>query len=244
YRLEDSYYGGQAGIHLKENVKVGGHAGVLKTNVGHGTDFRYPSLENASDAQRLPAFDNQPRYVVAGAFIEMDNRDSRGSPRAGGRYTAKWPAFQDQNVGLYDFTRFDAEAQHYFPFFHRHRVIALRAKTVLTHTADGQEVPFFLQPTVGGSEDLRGYQEYRFRDNNMAALHAEYRCEAFSGLDLERFADAGQVAHTVHQLKLSEMKTAGGIGFRFNTAKSVFMRVDVGYSSEGARVFLKFGHVF
>ena len=167
-----------------------------------------------------------------------------GNPRSGGRYTAKWSAFQDQSFGHYDFSQFDAEAQQYFPFFNYRRVIALRAKTTLTRTADGHEVPFFMQPTVGGSEDLRGYQESRFRDRNMTVFNAEYRWEAFSGLDMALFADAGQVAHTVDQLKFNEMKTAGGIGFRFNTAKSVFLRVDVGYSNEGTRMFLKFGHVF
>jgi outer membrane protein assembly factor BamA len=114
----------------------------------------------------------------------------------------------------------------------------------LTRTADGQEIPFYLQPVVGGSEDLRGFEEARFRDRNMAVFNAEYRWEAFSGLDLALFADAGQVAHRIHQFKFNDMKTAGGVGFRFNTAKSVFLRVDVGYSGEGARMFLKFGHVF
>jgi hypothetical protein len=40
------------------------------------------------------------------------------------------------------------------------------------------------------------------------------------------------------------MKTAGGIGFRFNTARKVFCRVDVGFSQEGPRVSLNFSQVF
>jgi hypothetical protein len=244
YRFEDSYYGGEAGIRLKEHVKAGGHLGFLKTNVGTGTSLLYPAVEKAFDTKNLPGFANQPTYLQTGAFFEVDTRDVPGNPRAGGRYIAKWSAFQDQSLGHYDFSQFDAEAQQYIPFFNSRRVIALRAKTTLTRTTDGREVPFFLQPTVGGSEDLRGYQEARFRDRNMAVFNAEYRWEAFSGLDMAVFADAGQVAHTIDQFKFSEMKTAGGIGFRFNSAKSVFLRVDVGYSNEGTRMFLKFGHVF
>ena len=78
----------------------------------------------------------------------------------------------------------------------------------------------------------------------MAVFNAEYRWEAFSGLDLALFADAGQVASRIRDFDLSEMKTAGGIGFRFNTAKQVFCRVDLGISKEGPRVFVNFGHVF
>jgi len=244
YRLEDSYFGGQAGIHLKEHIKVGGHVGFLQTHIGSGTDVRVPSVEKVFDPASMAAFDSQPRYLQTGAFVEIDTRDSAGNPRAGGRYTAKWSAFQDQKLGLYGFSQLDAEAQKYIPFHNRRRVIALRARTTLTRTADGQEIPFYLQPAVGGSEDVRGFEEARFRDRNMAVFNAEYRWEAFSGLDLALFADAGQVAHRIHQFKFSDMKTAGGIGFRFNSAKSVFLRVDVGYSREGARMFLKFGHVF
>jgi len=105
-------------------------------------------------------------------------------------------------------------------------------------------VPFFLQPTLGGSEDLRGYREYRFRDRNMVVFNAEYRWEAFSGLDLAVFADAGQVAARPGDLHFKNFEKSYGTGFRFNTAKSVFLRMDVGFSKEGQHLFVKFGHVF
>jgi outer membrane protein assembly factor BamA len=114
----------------------------------------------------------------------------------------------------------------------------------MTQTASDQEVPFFMQPTLGGSEDLRGYNEFRFRDKNMVVLNAEYRWEAFSGLDLAAFADAGQVAPRPSELHLSNFEKSYGVGFRFNTEKSVFLRVDVGFSKEGQHLFVKFGHVF
>jgi len=45
-------------------------------------------------------------------------------------------------------------------------------------------------------------------------------------------------------MSLRDMKTAAGFGFRFNTAKKVFYRVDVGFSREGTRIYMKFGNVF
>src|SRR4030095_9787502 len=102
----------------------------------------------------------------------------------------------------------------YFHFWNKRRVIALRAKSTLTQTDPGQEVPFFMEPTLGGSEDLRGYREYRFRDRNMVVVNAEYRWEAFSGLDIALFADAGQVASRANDLRVSNMKTSAGFGFR------------------------------
>ncbi len=59
------------------------------------------------------------------------------------------------------------------------------------------------------------------------------------------FSDWGTVAPNVGQLKLSELKNAYGIGFRFNTARSVLFRVDIGFGGgEGIRYFFKFSTAF
>jgi hypothetical protein len=42
------------------------------------------------------------------------------------------------------------------------RTLAFRAPNETTFHADGQQVPFYLQPTLGGPNDLRGYERYRF----------------------------------------------------------------------------------
>ena len=244
YLLEDAGVSGQIGFRFRESIKVGAHAGWVDTHIGAGTSSQYQTVDEVFDSKDLPAFDSQPTYLRTGAFIDIDYLDEPLNPRNGGRYVATWSSFKDQNLGLYDFKQFDAEVQQYIPFFNQRRVIALRAKTVLTQTDDGQAVPFYMLPTLGGSEDLRGFADFRFRDKNMVVVNAEYRFEAFSGLDLALFADAGQVAPTTRELRVRDMKTAAGFGFRFNSAKSVFYRVDVGFSREGTTVFMKFGNVF
>jgi outer membrane protein assembly factor BamA len=236
FRLEDRAIGGKAGVRVSEDVKVGAHTSWFKTTVAE--------TEDVSGAETLTAANDEPAYLVSGAFLDVDSRDEPGNPRSGGRYTATWSTFKDQDRGRYNFTQYDVEVQHYIPFFHQRRVIALRAKTTLTQTADGQQIPFYMLPTLGGSQDLRGYDDFRFRDRNMVVVNAEYRWEAFSGLDVALFADAGQVAARAQDLRLRDMKTSAGFGFRFNTAKSVFYRIDVGFSQEGARVSMKFGNIF
>jgi outer membrane protein assembly factor BamA len=244
YRSEDLGIGGQVGVRVRERVKVGTHIGWIKTTIGEGTSAQVPSVGEVFAPTDLPALDSQPTYLRTGAFVDADYRDEPGNPRAGGRYMAKWSSFQDRNLGRYDFSQYEMEVQQYFSFFNQRRVIALRAKTTFTQTGDGQQVPFYMLPTLGGSEDLRGFADFRFRDRNMVVFNAEYRWEAFSGLDLALFADAGQVAASARDIRVRDMKTAAGIGFRFNTAKKVFYRVDVGFSQEGTRVSMKFGNVF
>ena len=134
-----------------------------------------------------PGFDNTPAYLRTGAIVDVDYRDEPGNPRAGGRYTARVSAFKDLDLGLHDFTQYDFDVQQYIPFFNQRRVIALRARTTLTRTADSEAIPFYMLPTIGGSDDVRGFEDFRFRDRNAVVLNAEYRWEAFSGMDVALF---------------------------------------------------------
>ena len=52
------------------------------------------------------------------------------------------------------------------------------------------------------------------------------------------------MASRMSDFAFREIKTAGGIGFRFNSARKVFCRIDVGFSQEGPRIHMNFGHVF
>jgi outer membrane protein assembly factor BamA len=244
YRLEDTNYTGRFGFSPARHVQAGVLAGRLLPSVGKGTDPLVPSIEKVFDTAGLPAFGNEPSYLETGAFLEIDYRDKPSHPRSGGRYATSWTSFRDGKLDRYGFGQYDLEATQYFPFFNARRVIALRGKTVLTHTAPGQEIPFFMQPALGGADDLRGFRDERFRDRNMLVLNAEYRWEAFAGLDLALFADAGQVAARPSDIRFSNLRTAYGLGFRFNTSKNVVLRTDVGFSKEGPRVFVKFSHVF
>jgi hypothetical protein len=51
------------------------------------------------------------------------------------------------------------------------------------------------------------------------------------------FPEAGDI-------DLSDLKTSYGFGLRFNTARSVFLRIDFGFGGESMRTFVKFNHVF
>ena len=59
------------------------------------------------------------------------------------------------------------------------------------------------------------------------------------------FYDLGSVAPEVGDLRLSNLKEGYGIGFRFNTYKSVLYRIDIGFGgADGVRYFFKFSKAF
>ena len=244
FRLEDMSYIGAAGVRPWKKLVVGVRGGIIDLNVGPGTDSRYTSTEKVFNDQNSPGLTHQPYYYLLGAFTRLDYRDQPGNPRSGGNYLLEYNYYGDRTNGLYSFRRYGAEFQQYVPFFNRRRTLAFRARASLTDTSPANTVPFFMLETLGGSEDLRGFREFRFRDKNQMVYNLEYRWEAFSGLDMALFGDAGKVFANRSDFNLSNLEGAYGIGLRFNTEQAVFLRIDVAKSHEGVRFFFKFGHVF
>ena len=137
------------------------------------------------------------------------------------------------------------DLQQYIPLLRDRRVLALHALVSTSEADTGAEVPFYLQRTLGGPDDLRGFKYLRFRDRNLLLLQAEYRWEIFTAMDGAIFYDAGKVAARREDLDLNDLESDYGIGFRFGTVNGVFLRVEGAFgSSAGAHFILRFGHVF
>lgn len=244
YRLETTFGGGTFGIKPFSHMRIGALGGYLAVNVGPGTRKQWANTELTYSPAQAPGVDHQTDYVQVGAFAQFDNRDNPLGPRAGGNYLARFTDNRDQVFSRYSFRRVDLEAQQYIHFFNQRRVLALRGRSVTTYNDRGQITPFYMQPTLGGSDDLRGYRPYRFYDNNSIIFNAEYRYEVFAGLDMALFADAGKVYRDHSNFDLDDMKTSYGFGFRFNARNNVFLRVDTGFSREGWQVWFKFNNIF
>jgi len=106
----------------------------------------------------------------------------------------------------------------------------------LSATAEDHDVPFFLMPTLGGGNYLRGYSSYRFRDRNAVLLQAEYRYPVHRMIDVAGFYEAGTVARRLGTLSLSSMAQDAGIGLRAHTKTSGVFRVDLARGREGFKV--------
>lgn len=244
YELEDTSFQLSPGIKPVERLRIGGIARYYLANVSRGRDTRFVSTDRIFSESTTPGIQYQSDFLAGGGFIQYDWRDNPGGPRRGGNYVAQYTSYSDIRRGRYSFSRVDLDVQQYIPFLNQRRVIALRARVEATEPHGGQEVPFYLQPTLGGSEDLRGFRSFRYYDNNAAVLNAEYRWEVFSGLDMALFADAGRVFPDWHDISFRSLDKDFGFGFRFNVRNDVFMRIDTAFSREGFQTWLKFNNVF
>lgn len=244
YRFEDVSAGVRTGVTPFEGLRLGVIGRYMLPNIGPGNDGRFAPTERVYGPATAPGILRQSDYLIAGGFAHFDRRDNRGGPRRGGSWLAEYTHWSDRDLRVGSFNRVDLEAQHYIPFFNERRVIALRARTALTDPRPGQFVPFYLQPTLGGAEALRGYRAFRFHDRNALVMTAEYRWEVFSGLDMALFGDAGQVFRKADEIAIGNMRSSYGFGFRFNVRNDVFFRLDTGFSPEGFQVWFKFDNVF
>ncbi len=247
YRLEDTALDTTFGVKpLTQMLKltVAGSVGALWNNVGPGTNKQWTNAERVFTPAQAVGINEQTDFFRYGAYTVIDYRDIPGGPRKGGFYLAQYSRYEDRKLKRHDFNRLDLELQQYIPLFNQRRVIALRGRTTFTNTRAGQSVPFYMQPTLGGPDTLRGYRPFRFYGNNALLLSAEYRYEVFSGLDMAIFADAGKVTERRGQMNLRNLESSVGLGFRFNVKNNVFMRLEAAFSHEGFQIGFRFNPVF
>ncbi len=240
YRLEDTSADAILGLTPTKYWRVGTSAGALYTNVGPGTDQRFISTDQQYAPSVIPGIDQQTNFLRYSIFSQLDYRDNPTGAKSGGNYVIQHSWYRDTKRDLFDFRRLDVDLEQHIPFLNRTRRLVLRAKGTFMETDDNKPIPFYLQPIVGGSDDLRGYRFFRFTDRNAVIYNAEYRWEIFSGMDGALFFDAGKVMPRRSLLKFSDLETSAGFGLRFNARNANFLRLDVGFSQEGFQIWFKF----
>lgn len=216
--------------------EVGGRGGVRifpKLLVGAGGFMFAPRTERA-----------EVHYLRSNAFVEVDYREPLNA-RKGGWYRVEYSNHHDQDDGVFSFHRTDVDLRQFIGFLAGRRVIALRGALATTRAAVEGNIPFYLMPTLGGNDSLRGFNNYRFRAPHSMLMQAEYRWEIWSGLDAALFYDTGKVAMRRADLNFKHLESDYGFGFRFNTSQGVVMRIDTAFGSgEGTRLHIVFGGVF
>jgi hypothetical protein len=184
----------------------------------------------------------QPNFLHGEIALLADTRDHRSYATRGGVYHASWSRYADRVSNVFSFQRYEAEASHFLPAANDRVVFIAHGWLVATRADDGQVVPFYLQPTIGGSNSLRSYSSYRFHDRNLLLLNAEARVRVWTHLDWAVFADAGNVAAKLGGLDVD--RRSYGMGFRLHTEKATVARLDVAHGGEGWRVLFRVNDPF
>jgi hypothetical protein len=191
-----------------------------------------PSVDRVYTPATLAGLGATTTYVHSQATVGFDWRPAAAYARRGGFYGVTAHDYTDPD-SRFGFRRVDYELTQHFPILRESWVISLRSQASTTFGKEGQQVPFYLLPSLGGGSSLRGYSSWRFRDRNSLLLQGEWRIMVNRFFDTAVFYDAGKVAHRVSDLDFTGMKHDYGFGARFHTPLATVLRVDIARSSEG-----------
>jgi hypothetical protein len=223
-------------------LKGGVGLGYLTTSIGAGTDPRIPSSSEIFAPTEMPGLVGTSHLIVE-PFVEFATIDRAVNDQSGGIYRVSFSRFRDQERGRYSFTMWQADVRHYLAFIDDTHVIAVRAWAAATRPDVAHEVPFYLQPTLGGARSLRGYRTFRFRDRSAMLVQAEYRWQLNAFLNAALFYDAGAVAPTLGEL--GRFERSYGFGLRAGGRWSTALRFDVAFGGrEGTRWLVRFDDAF
>ena len=177
-----------------------------------------------------------------------DTTSQRDRPSAGGiqRLGVAWFAPKSDDASFWTSR---AEVQQFWPLWHR-RTLGLRLVGSLIDA--GHERPHFARLYTNDDPDqMRGFDDFRFRGRGMVLWNLEYRYPIWSyrsaestGLDFCLFQDGGQFFDRREELGLRSLEFSHGFGIRFIGARGFGARFDVGFSDEDVVLRLSTDQVF
>jgi hypothetical protein len=190
-----------------------------------------------------PGLNADPNYLHTYGMAALDWRESPGYSRSGTLLQATLHDFKAGDGTPLSFHRVDGVAQQLIPMMQGNIVFDLSARVWSTSPDAGDEVPFFLMPELGGSSNLRGFSNYRFRDRNAMVLTAQYRWYVQEYVDGVLFYEAGKVAPRLGDLDFDGLEKSYGIGLHFHSPKTTVLRLDLARSREGFRFIFGFSPI-
>jgi hypothetical protein len=260
FTLRDPVVGAVASFDLTPAVAAGGRLEQIWPVVDDGRHPSFPSIESRFSEADAPGLSRQPRFGRYQAFVQVDAPAASGwGFNQGGSYRISYDVFDDQQLDAFDFHRVQLEARHRIAMpFHYHS-LALRGWVSSAQPRAGNQVPFFLQHTLGGTSNirsvheaplggdgtaatLRGFANHRFRDNHLLLLQAEYRFSPWGPIETTLFFDAGKAVPRRSSLTLSHLQTDYGFSVSLMRAAGTVVRTDFAFGGdEGARIYFSMG---
>ena len=191
-----------------------------------------PSIEQVYTPETLPGLGTSVTYIHSYVMAGIDRRPAADYARRGGFFAVVAHDFHHP-AGGYGFRQWEYEALQHVPLLRETWVLSFHARVTTTGTKDGQAIPFYMLPSLGGGSSLRGFSSWRFRDRNSLLLQGEWRVIVNRFFDTVVFYDAGKVTAHARDLDFSGLRHDVGFGVRFHGPISTPLRIDFARGNEG-----------
>lgn len=175
-----------------------------------------------------------------GVGIVWDSRDNTLSTKTGTLMQLEYWGIMWQNKGS-SFNLINAEFKKF---------INPRPNFVLGYMAQFRDVsgtvPFYLLNDLGGSDRLRGYEQYRFLGKKSVLLQHDIRFPIWGPIGGTVFGATGQVANETEDVLKGRFHIGYGGGMRFfiNREENLVIRFDYAAGSDTKGYYITFGEAF
>ena len=178
------------------------------------TDPTVLSVNDVYTDQTAPGLFSAPNYLRVAAYLSLHTTGEPEQRRLA--YDFFYNVYHDFTDSGFSFRRFDADLKHKFRLGDKAE-IRFRGRLSSADTSPGQRVPFYLLETLGGSnirseDTLRGFGDYRFRDQASALFQTDFMTELYGPLKLIVFYDTGKVGPSFSRLDEGRLRHTYGAG--------------------------------
>ncbi|HXM22248.1 MAG TPA: hypothetical protein VN948_13400 [Terriglobales bacterium] len=242
---------------------IGGKIQWLQPIILGVTSTSVPSVGPTYGNASAPGVLSQPQFMNYQAFLHFYTPTSTpGKQRQTWQKTdvrATYEHYSDFDAGTYSFDRLSANARATFqirlnstdlnPPWWREvfcetipgqqctpGTLAFSGLVTASYVGSGHSVPFYYQPTLGGTDingvdTLRGLVDYRLRAPNRVLLQAEFDHDVWGPIGIYGFYDLGKVALQPGDLSLSQLRHDVGVGVSFKVQNKVVLRGYIGFGA-------------
>lgn len=202
--------------------------------VGAIVDFQYVFNINTFNNGGIfdtTFFHGKSDYYVTGVGLSAnyDTRDATFWPSKGVFLQSSVTTYNKDVLSNYSFNRVIVDLRYYKQIIKNH----ILACQFYNYSTIGN-TPLRHLAVFGGSNNMRGFYQGRFRDKSLFSAIAEYRAFVFWRLSACLFGGVGDVYNNVKNIQLNKIKGSFGGGIRFALLKDekLNLRLDYGYSDK------------
>ena len=271
FATDQRSYQGSLYRDIAEHLQGGVYAQVMNSHSGPGKDKADPPITDSfsgtpspSATQWAPGLLSTTQIASYGGFLKFDTRDKSVDLTRGVDLYAR-VASNDGMKGHdafadYGWLEGEFDARGYIPLGSTRTSLALRSRGQFQKTKGGSQIPFYDLAFLGGRDFVRGYDAYRFRGNNLLMIATELRQTVYKktdlrGVDVFVFGDSGQVWGDARSstdpsilanqhFDSSNWRSGVGGGLQYRHSRSLAVRVEMGHSNEGNRIYASMSRGF
>lgn len=238
-------------------LAAGGGAQWLAPSIKGVSGDSFPSVAQLFGNSGAPGVVSQPYFMNYQAYVRVHTPTKA---RQTWNYTDTrftYEHFTDLGAGTYTFDRISGWASTSFDIRHdtselrppwwknalcepitggqcRFGKIKFTGLATASYVDSGRSVPFFFQPTLGGTDvngldTLRGLVDYRLRAPNRVLFQSELDHNIAGPVGIYGFYDVGKVALLPRGLELGSMRHDIGVGIYLKVEDKIVVRGFIGF---------------